>query len=119
MEGRDQSCAYQRDSEPFRAFARLDLGRTLPNQLSSLSFPSSPLPPANLYPPSRSLYSLSYNASALVNKANCVFQRGDVGAAKDLYLEALGVEAGCLEGESRGECFTSKTLCLVARGVVL
>ena len=42
-----------------------------------------------------------------------------MGAAKDLYLEALGVEAGCLEGESRGECFTSKTPCLVARGVVL
>ncbi len=42
---------------------------------------------------------LRYNAAALVNKANCVFQRGDPGKAKELYLEALGVEADCLEGK--------------------
>jgi len=51
-----------------------------------------PLPPS--LPPSLP----RYNASALVNKANCVFQRGDPAKAKELYLEALGVEADCLEG---------------------
>ncbi len=38
-----------------------------------------------------------YHATALVNKANCLFQRGEVHKAKALYLEAVGVEADCLE----------------------
>jgi len=38
-----------------------------------------------------------YNAKALVNKANYLFVRGELDAAKELYLEAIGVEADCVE----------------------
>jgi intraflagellar transport protein 88 len=36
-----------------------------------------------------------YNAKALVNKANCLFFNGDFDSAKNLYLEAIGVQADC------------------------
>lgn len=38
-----------------------------------------------------------YNAKALVNKGNCFYTSGDFQRAKDLYLEAVGVEADCVE----------------------
>jgi len=39
-----------------------------------------------------------YNARALVNMGNCLWEdRGDVERAKELYLEAIGVEADCSE----------------------
>jgi intraflagellar transport protein 88 len=38
-----------------------------------------------------------YNARALVNKGNCLFMKNDFRKAKELYLEAIGVEADCIE----------------------
>ena len=38
-----------------------------------------------------------YNAKALVNKGNCYFVQGQYERAKELYLEAIGVEADCTE----------------------
>jgi intraflagellar transport protein 88 len=38
-----------------------------------------------------------YNARALVNKANCLFMNDDFEHAKEIYLEAIGVSADCLE----------------------
>lgn len=38
-----------------------------------------------------------YNARALVNKGNCLFMKSDFRKAKELYLEAIGVEADCIE----------------------
>ena len=38
-----------------------------------------------------------YNAKALVNKGNCFYNAGEFAKAKDLYLEAVGVEADCVE----------------------
>ena len=38
-----------------------------------------------------------YNAKALVNKANILFSTSDYSNAKELYLEAIGVEADCVE----------------------
>jgi len=38
-----------------------------------------------------------YNARALVNKGNTLLLRGDCHKAKDLYLEAIGLEADCVE----------------------
>jgi len=38
-----------------------------------------------------------YNAKALVNRANYIFAKGDMESAKELYLEAIGVEADCVE----------------------
>lgn len=38
-----------------------------------------------------------YNAKALVNKGNCLYQRSDFETSKEFYLEAIGVEADCVE----------------------
>jgi intraflagellar transport protein 88 len=38
-----------------------------------------------------------YNAKALVNKGNCLFASGELEKAKELFLEAIGVEADCME----------------------
>merc|ERR1711920_650435 len=38
-----------------------------------------------------------YNAKSLVNKGNCLFSKGEFEHAKELYLEAVGVEADCIE----------------------
>jgi intraflagellar transport protein 88 len=38
-----------------------------------------------------------YNAQALVNKGNCLMQGGREEDARDSYLEAIGVEADCVE----------------------
>jgi intraflagellar transport protein 88 len=38
-----------------------------------------------------------YNAKGLVNKGNCFYMAQEYGKAKELYLEAVGVEADCLE----------------------
>jgi len=38
-----------------------------------------------------------YNARALVNKGNCMFYNEEFERAKEIYLEAIGVSADCLE----------------------
>jgi len=38
-----------------------------------------------------------YNAKALVNRGNCLFVRNEFLRAKEQYLEAIGVEADCVE----------------------
>lgn len=38
-----------------------------------------------------------YNAKGLVNKGNCLYMSQDYSQAKEFYLEAVGVEADCLE----------------------
>merc|ERR1711881_652376 len=38
-----------------------------------------------------------YNARALVNKGNCMFMNDEFERAKEVYLEAIGVTADCLE----------------------
>lgn len=38
-----------------------------------------------------------YNAKALVNKGNCLNMQSEKEKAKELYLEAIGVEADCIE----------------------
>mmetsp|Transcript_13666 Transcript_13666/g.36798 ORF Transcript_13666/g.36798 Transcript_13666/m.36798 type:complete len:844 (-) Transcript_13666:172-2703(-) len=38
-----------------------------------------------------------YNARALVNKGNCMFMNDEYERAKEVYLEAIGVSADCLE----------------------
>jgi len=43
------------------------------------------------------LRSNRYNPNALVNKGNSFFVQGDFLKAKDMYLEAIGVEANCAE----------------------
>jgi len=38
-----------------------------------------------------------YSPKALVNKGNCMFVNGEVASAKNLYLEAIGVQADCIQ----------------------
>ena len=38
-----------------------------------------------------------YNSKALVNKGNCLFIQEDFDRAKEFFLEAIGVEADCVE----------------------
>ena len=38
-----------------------------------------------------------YNCKALVNKGNCFYYQNDFDRAKENYLEAIGVQADCLE----------------------
>lgn len=38
-----------------------------------------------------------YNSKALVNKGNCLFVNEDYDRAKEFFLEAIGVEADCIE----------------------
>ena len=38
-----------------------------------------------------------YNAKALVNKGNCMLMRGEIEHARQMYQEAMGAEADCLE----------------------
>lgn len=38
-----------------------------------------------------------YNSKALVNKGNCLFINEDFDRAKEFFLEAIGVEADCIE----------------------
>jgi intraflagellar transport protein 88 len=38
-----------------------------------------------------------YNARALVNMGNCLVEAGELDRAKEMYLEAIGVEADCVE----------------------
>jgi intraflagellar transport protein 88 len=38
-----------------------------------------------------------YNAKALVNKGNCLLVGGELARAREMYLEAVGVEADCIE----------------------
>jgi len=38
-----------------------------------------------------------YNSKALVNKGNCLFIAEEYDRAKEFFLEAIGVEADCVE----------------------
>jgi intraflagellar transport protein 88 len=38
-----------------------------------------------------------YNSKALVNKGNCLYNQEDFERAKEFFLEAIGVEADCIE----------------------
>ena len=49
-----------------------------------------------------------YNAKALVNKGNCMFMSGQYDEARQMYQEAMGAEADCLEARAHR---TLRTAC--------
>ncbi len=57
-----------------------------------------------------------YNAKALVNKGNCLLQRNEFLRAKEQYLEAIGVEADCIEA-LYNLAFVNKKLNMHAEGL--
>eukprot|EP00484_Ammonia_sp_Unknown_P022765 CAMPEP_0197030388 /NCGR_PEP_ID=MMETSP1384-20130603/9631_1 /TAXON_ID=29189 /ORGANISM="Ammonia sp." /LENGTH=780 /DNA_ID=CAMNT_0042459721 /DNA_START=22 /DNA_END=2364 /DNA_ORIENTATION=- len=65
------------------------------NNLAFINFLKSEYSEANKY----SLAAVNndrYNAASLVNRANCLYVYGEYEAAKEMYLEAIGVEADCI-----------------------
>lgn len=64
--------------------------------LSFLYFLEGDLKSAEVYA-EKAVRADRYNAKALVNKANFMFKNGYLDGAKELYLEAIGVEADCVE----------------------
>jgi len=64
--------------------------------LSFLYFLEGDLKNAEIYA-EKAVRADRYNAKALVNKANFMFKNQMPEAAKELYLEAIGVEADCVE----------------------
>ncbi|ETO24318.1 TPR Domain containing protein [Reticulomyxa filosa] len=74
-------------------------GETLEKAATNLSFVyflESEFENANMY--AEKAVSLDrYNACALVNRANCLVVLGEFEQAKEMYLEAIGVEADCTE----------------------
>eukprot|EP01083_Nonionella_stella_P143249 444774_1 len=66
------------------------------NNLAFLNFLKGEYGEANKYA-SSAVTCDRYNALALVNRANCLYVFGEYESAKEMYLEAIGVEADCIE----------------------
>ena len=84
--------------ETLKSFARKDeslVSRAATN-LSFLYFLEGDLKRAEKYAATAVKVS-RYNAQALVNMGNCHYARKKYNDARDLYLEAIGVEADCVE----------------------
>lgn len=65
--------------------------------LSFLYFIEGDIPQADKYA-NLAVKHQRYNAKALVNKGNCLVVADELDSAKQMYLEAIGVEADCIEG---------------------
>lgn len=86
--------------EVFKGFEKKDHSKNYIDQastnLSFLYFLERDLKNAEKYA-ELAVKSDRYNAKALVNKANYLYMKGELENAKELYLEAIGVEADCVE----------------------
>lgn len=80
--------AFEKKEKPLKAMAAVNL--------SCLYFIEDKIDLADKYANLAVRYQ-RYNAKALVNKGNCLFCQGELERAKELYLEAIGVEADCTE----------------------
>mmetsp|Transcript_24966 Transcript_24966/g.99154 ORF Transcript_24966/g.99154 Transcript_24966/m.99154 type:complete len:546 (+) Transcript_24966:869-2506(+) len=81
-----------------KAFEQKDkeLKATAATNLSFIYFLEGNLPAAEKYA-DLAYEQDRYNARALVNKGNCLTVKDDLRTAKQFYLEAIGVEADCIE----------------------
>jgi intraflagellar transport protein 88 len=84
--------------ETLKEFERKDQTMAGPasTNLSFLYFQEKDLKNAEKYA-NHALKADRFNARALVNKGNCLFEKGKIEEAKDLYQEALTCEADCIE----------------------
>lgn len=80
--------AFEKKDQAHRAMAATNL--------SYLYFVEGDLAQADKYA-SMAVRHQRYNAKALVNKGNCLYEKNDCERAKELFLEAIGVEADCIE----------------------
>jgi intraflagellar transport protein 88 len=84
--------------EVLKAFEKKDpaLKAMAATNLSFLYFIEGELAQADKYA-SLAVRHERYNAKALVNKGNCLYMKNECERAKELFLEAIGVEADCIE----------------------
>eukprot|EP00727_Mastigamoeba_balamuthi_P005601 m51a1_g1660 putative intraflagellar transport protein 88 homolog (724) ;mRNA; f:371243-373940 len=84
--------------ETLKGFEKKDHNMASPasTNLSFLYFLENELQNAEKYA-DLALNSDRYNSKALVNKGNCVASKGDLAGARDLYLDALGIDSDCVE----------------------
>lgn len=89
---------FDRAIEDLKAFEKKDvhLRARAANNLSFLYFLEGDVAQAHKYA-NLAVKHDRYNAKALVNLGNCLLEQGDMDRAKELYLEAIGVEADCVE----------------------
>lgn len=72
------------------------LGTQVANNLSFLYYLQEEFKEADNYA-EQAIKADRYNARALVNKGNCLFIKEEYDKSKELFLEAIGVEADCTE----------------------
>lgn len=89
---------FDRAVEDLKAFERKDtnLKAKAATNLSFLYFLEGDLEQAEKYADLAVKHD-RYNARALVNMGNCLVERDELEKAKEMYLEAIGVEADCVE----------------------
>jgi intraflagellar transport protein 88 len=88
----------ERAIESFKAFEKKDkiMMAMASNNISFLYFLENDFKAAETFS-DLAIQHDRYNSKALVNKGNCLFINEDYDRAKEFFLEAIGVEADCIE----------------------
>lgn len=88
----------ERAIESFKAFEKKDkiMMAMASNNISFLYFLENDFKAAEQFS-DLAIQHDRYNSKALVNKGNCLFINEDYDRAKEFFLEAIGVEADCIE----------------------
>lgn len=84
----DMLKSFEKKDQTLKAMAAINL--------SFLYFIEGDVPQADKYA-NLAVRHQRYNAKALVNKGNCLYVAEEFERAKEMFLEAIGVEADCLE----------------------
>jgi intraflagellar transport protein 88 len=89
---------YEKSIEVFKGFEKKEksMMAIAANNISFLYFMEKDYENADKY----SLVATQhdrYNSKALVNRGNCFYMKNELESAKEHYLEAIGVEANCVE----------------------
>ncbi|CAI2386595.1 unnamed protein product [Moneuplotes crassus] len=84
--------------ELFKSFEKKDniMMARAANNISFLYFLENDFPNAEKFS-DMAIQNDRYNSKALVNKGNCLFNDEEYDKAKEFFLEAIGVEADCVE----------------------
>ena len=88
----------ERAIESFKAFEKKDkiMMAMASNNISFLYFLENDFKSAESFA-DLAIQHDRYNSKALVNKGNCLYNNEDYDRSKEFFLEAIGVEADCIE----------------------
>uniref|UniRef100_A0A7S3GJA5 Intraflagellar transport protein 88 n=1 Tax=Palpitomonas bilix TaxID=652834 RepID=A0A7S3GJA5_9EUKA len=89
---------FKKSIETLKSFEKKDvnLAARAATNLSFIYFLESDFPHSEYYA-DLAIRADRYNAKALVNKGNCLIVKGEYERSREMYMEAIGVEANCLE----------------------